>query len=317
MTEWQGITIRDLLERVDLLNFINPEEDGTQNKDFKLAAAPEPADPSAAFLGPKLWDKPISLPPLEEEEEEGEGVDGDAFDVMNMEDFLLENNIRLDSRRESTEDEDEPLVMELVPEKQEQQEAIIPTRPNIIVANKEVRKTEPPASVADNKGSGVLAKGGSNDFLYTESKKARQERERAERKRRLEQLEFAPEDLALATVPGLHFDPKERAFAAEELRPQPIIKKRCRSFTPEEMKDEHYWEKRIKNNVAARRSREARRLKENQIALRAAFLEKENRILKRELDDAEFRTTKINTEVAILKRKLAIYEAKNNMAGVN
>ncbi len=30
-----------------------------------------------------------------------------------------------------------------------------------------------------------------------------------------------------------------------------------------------------------RRSREARRLKENQIALRAAFLEKENKILKR------------------------------------
>ncbi len=26
MSEWQGITIRDLLERVDLLNFINPDE---------------------------------------------------------------------------------------------------------------------------------------------------------------------------------------------------------------------------------------------------------------------------------------------------
>jgi hypothetical protein len=26
MTEWQGITIRDLLERVDLLNFVSPEE---------------------------------------------------------------------------------------------------------------------------------------------------------------------------------------------------------------------------------------------------------------------------------------------------
>jgi len=33
--------------------------------------------------------------------------------------------------------------------------------------------------------------------------------------------------------------------------------------------------------IRLRRSREARRLKENQIALRAAFLEKENRILKR------------------------------------
>ena len=45
-------------------------------------------------------------------------------------------------------------------------------------------------------------------------------------------------------------------------------------YVPQESKDDRYWEKRIKNNVAARRSREARRLKENQIALRAAFLEK-------------------------------------------
>ena len=33
-------------------------------------------------------------------------------------------------------------------------------------------------------------------------------------------------DLALATVPGVNFDPTKRAFSAEELKPQPIIKKR-------------------------------------------------------------------------------------------
>jgi leukemia factor-related protein len=32
-------------------------------------------------------------------------------------------------------------------------------------------------------------------------------------------------------------------------------------------KNEDYWAKRVKNNVAARRSREARRLKENQVNL--------------------------------------------------
>ena len=47
------------------------------------------------------------------------------------------------------------------------------------------------------------------------------------------------------------------------------------------LKDQKYWDKREKNNVAARRSREARRLKENQIALRAAFLERENKVLKK------------------------------------
>ena len=33
-------------------------------------------------------------------------------------------------------------------------------------------------------------------------------------------------DLALATVPGMEFDPAKRFFTAEELKPQPIIKKR-------------------------------------------------------------------------------------------
>ena len=33
-------------------------------------------------------------------------------------------------------------------------------------------------------------------------------------------------DLALATVPGANFDPKNRVFSPEELKPQPIIRKR-------------------------------------------------------------------------------------------
>lgn len=46
--------------------------------------------------------------------------------------------------------------------------------------------------------------------------------------------------------------------------------------------DDKYWARRRKNNVAAKRSRDARRLKENQIAIRAAFLEKENSALRQE-----------------------------------
>ena len=40
---------------------------------------------------------------------------------------------------------------------------------------------------------------------------------------------------------------------------------------------------RRKNNAAAKRSREARRSRENQIAMRASYLEKDNQILKEEL----------------------------------
>merc|ERR1712102_22184 len=109
-------------------------------------------------------------------------------------------------------------------------------------------------------------------------------------------------------VPGLDFDPKTRTFDMEELRPQPIIKKRKKNAVPEEMKDDKYWEKRLKNKEATRRSREARRLKENQIVLRAAYLEKENKVLKQELETTNFEKSKLETEIDILKRKLERYE---------
>ena len=48
-------------------------------------------------------------------------------------------------------------------------------------------------------------------------------------------------------------------------------------------KDEGYWEKRRKNNEAARRSRNVRKAKEQETALRAEFLEKENERIKMQL----------------------------------
>lgn len=71
------------------------------------------------------------------------------------------------------------------------------------------------------------------------------------------------------------FDPRTRAFSDEELKPQPMIKKSRKQFVPDDMKDDKYWARRRKNNMAAKRSRDARRMKENQIALRANYLEKE------------------------------------------
>ena len=68
--------------------------------------------------------------------------------------------------------------------------------------------------------------------LYQESKRARLDREKEEIRKRLEEeTEFSTEDLSLATVPGLEFDPKQRSFDLDELRPQPIIKKRRKLFT--------------------------------------------------------------------------------------
>ena len=63
--------------------------------------------------------------------------------------------------------------------------------------------------------------------MYAESKRARLEREKEERRQREEaRMEFSAEELALATVPGADFDPSNRHFSLDELRPQPIIRKR-------------------------------------------------------------------------------------------
>jgi len=106
-------------------------------------------------------------------------------------------------------------------------------------------------------------------------------------------------------VPGHDFDPKSRPFSQEELRPQPMSKKSKKQYVPDDLKDDKYWARRRKNNMAAKRSRDARRVKENQIAMRAAFLEKENAVLRAELD----KMTKLYTSA--LKR-LEQYEKPAN-----
>merc|ERR1711913_74911 len=126
--------------------------------------------------------------------------------------------------------------------------------------------------------------------------------EKEERRQKMEE-DFSPEDLALATVPGYDFDPKERAFLMDELRPQPIIRKRKMVAVPEGHKDEKYWEKRLKN-------REAKRLKQNQIALRAAHLERENKNLREQIESAKKSSTELAQETDELKARLRAFEAR-------
>merc|ERR1712179_659312 len=167
----------------------------------------------------------------------------------------------------------------------------------------------PPSNIADWNEPRTDGPKGKNEFLYVESKRARMEREKEERRRREEiRVEFSAEELALATIPGADFDPARRQFSLEELKPQPIIRKKRKSYVSPERKDDKYWEKRGKNNVAARRSREARRLKENQIALRTAYLEKQNYGLKSALQDVNMKNEKLALEKKILMEKLQKYE---------
>ena len=79
------------------------------------------------------------------------------------------------------------------------------------------------------------------------------------------------------------------------------LKKRKKQMVSEDSKDDKYWERRRKNNLAAKRSRDARRAQENQVAIRATFLERENKILAQEL-------RKARAENHLLKERLCKYE---------
>jgi len=323
---WQGMTIKDILEKVDLFNITTVDEDwknpDEKDKEFKAnfcgtsnyqknedgKTVIQVSDPTSAYLGPKLWprENTISLPDLETD------VDDYGGEVINMDRFLEENNLLVNTEEEPmvvvVEDpvvspphmwEEEQVASPAVDIKENKIQPIL-QRPSIF-AHTSGLKSEP----AKNKREEDDEK----SFLYVESKRARMEREKEERRRKFEEeISFPPEDLALATVPGRDFDPRNRAFDLEELRPQPIIRKRKKTAVPEELKDEKYWDKRTKNKMATRRSREARRLKENQIALRAAYLEKENKALKKQVEEAQFETVKLRNETDILKQKLLMYE---------
>ena len=49
---------------------------------------------------------------------------------------------------------------------------------------------------------------------------------------------------------------------------------------PDEQKDERYYERRKRNNLAAKKSRDQRKMREDAIAMRSSFLEKENALLR-------------------------------------
>ena len=118
-----------------------------------------------------------------------------------------------------------------------------------------------------------------------------------------------------------------RRFSEDELKPQPIIRKRRKQFVPDEAKNSkyvycitlaqshftqlivmlqspRYWQKRNVNNQAAKRSREARRLKENQIAMRARFLEEENNALKLEVEGLKKENGDLRLMMQTLEEKI-------------
>ncbi|XP_005471623.1 HLF transcription factor, PAR bZIP family member b isoform X1 [Oreochromis niloticus] len=242
--------------------------------------------PQSAFLGPTLWDK--TLP-----------YDGDTFQLeyMDLEEFLSENGIPSSPSHHHHNHHPphapprQPPIMAPAP----------PTpAPSVIDLSNHASTSVHTTVVSPNCLHGSPAAAGLPNSRNTPSPIDPDSIQVPV------SYEPDPADLALSSVPGQEiFDPRRRKFSAEELKPQPMIKKARKVFIPDEMKqDDKYWARRRKNNLAAKRSRDARRLKENQIAIRASFLEKENSALRQEVAD-------LRKELGRTKNILAKYEAQH------
>ena len=82
--------------------------------------------------------------------------------------------------------------------------------------------------------------------------------------------------------------------------PQPLCHKGDRNFVPDLMKDEEYWEKRERNNRAAKKSREDRRRKEVEVVNRLAELEKRNADLEARAEVLERRNHYLENKLKLI-----------------
>ncbi|KAF8568847.1 hypothetical protein P879_07901 [Paragonimus westermani] len=81
-----------------------------------------------------------------------------------------------------------------------------------------------------------------------------------------------------ASRPDAEYETPGATKCSEPPSASASVKKK--SHVPSDQKNEKYWNRRIKNNASAKRSRDARRMMENQAYLRASILERENEQLR-------------------------------------
>ncbi|KAF4116453.1 TEF transcription factor, PAR bZIP family member b [Onychostoma macrolepis] len=236
----------------------------------------------SASLTPAIWDKTIPY-------------DGETFhlEYMDLDEFLLENEIPITLEEEELSKCPEAEWQDGDTQDSSDEPAAVPQMPE--EENKDEEESEDD-SLAVSIETKAEPKGNPDRVTPTPIDP--------------EEIEVSvtfqpdPTDLVLSSVPGGElFNPRKHRFSEDELKPQPMIKKAKKVFVPEDAKDDKYWSRRKKNNVAAKRSRDARRLKENQIAVRASFLERENAVLRQEM--AELRK-----DCGRCKKIMSLYEAK-------
>ncbi|XP_048037435.1 TEF transcription factor, PAR bZIP family member b isoform X1 [Megalobrama amblycephala] len=244
----------------------------------------------SASLTPTIWNKTIPY-------------DGENFhlEYMDLDEFLLENGIPVTLEEE--------LSKGLVPERRggdSQDSSVTSDEPAAVPQMPEEEQTEGDEDEEDSLSVSDAAEQEVSDETTADSKPDRVTPTPIDPEEIEVNIAFQPDptDLVLSSVPGGElFNPRKHRFSEDELKPQPMIKKAKKVYVPEDAKDDKYWSRRKKNNVAAKRSRDARRLKENQIAVRASFLERENAALRQEV--AELRK-----DFGRCKKIMSLYEAK-------
>jgi len=92
-------------------------------------------------------------------------------------------------------------------------------------------------------------------------------------------------------------------------KPAPMVKKSERRFINAEQKDITYWERRKRNNAAAKKSRESRREKEIEVSRRCDLLLKENEGMKFSIMNLQERNKQLENSLTIYKEILI----KNNL----
>ncbi|XP_066287088.1 thyrotroph embryonic factor-like isoform X3 [Branchiostoma lanceolatum] len=251
-------------------------------KDRKQLDWSKDADPTliaSAFLGPNLWNKTIA-------------VDSDDFkdfklEYMDLDEFLAENGIPVNN-------EDDQSASLPTTSQAAMQHSPPPTYTTMTPMQPGMAYGQHPTSPTLDLSKPSTSGGHYRQQLSPTPGISPPPHLTAD--------EVMPKvDISLDPGAKDNFDPRKRTFTDDELKPQPMMKKSKKVYVPTDRKDDRYWQRRQKNNMAAKRSRDARRVKENQIAMRASFLEKENNVLRQEL-------LKVKEENAYLKKKLTKYE---------
>uniref|UniRef100_A0A3Q2FLW3 HLF transcription factor, PAR bZIP family member a n=1 Tax=Cyprinodon variegatus TaxID=28743 RepID=A0A3Q2FLW3_CYPVA len=209
--------LKSLLENPLKLPFHRDEGFGKEEKkekklDDESSAA---SHPQSAFLGPTLWDK--TLP-----------YDGDNFQLeyMDLEEFLSENGIPANTAQ----GEQAPPAAQPSQAPLQQVPPPVPPTPSVVDlssrASVSVHAALPPQTCRHSPSTAALPSARDTPSpIDPESIQVPVT------------YEPDPADLALSSVPGQEmFDPRKRKFSAEELKPQPMIKKARKVFIPEDLK---------------------------------------------------------------------------------